>query len=107
MAAEVMDRSLKLTWSVPSDLGEYTVDRYYLMFISNPPGSWLIVNDVTSGHVIENLENGKEYQTRVLAVTQNTELDLMLNGKEQQFLLLLCPLLQSHKTLLLNHLINL
>ena len=82
LSAEVLDRSLKITWTTPSDKGGYAIDRYDLMFISNPPGSWLVVDNVVPGHVVENLVNGTEYQVRVLAVTNNTELDLELNGEK-------------------------
>ena len=44
--------------------------------------AWNLLRDVVSGHVIENLLNGEEYQVKVLAVTQNTELDLELDGDE-------------------------
>ena len=63
-----MDRSLKMTWSSPSDKGGYTIDRYNLMFAIQGSIYGSVVKNAVSGHVIENLVNGEEYSININAI---------------------------------------
>ena len=86
LAAEVLDKSLKITWDEPIDLGGYPLQKYNLMYIPNPPDSdsrWITMDDVSSGVVIPGLVNGRQYQVRVKAYTYNTELNLQLYSEAQ------------------------
>lgn len=86
MAADVLDKSLKITWSAPLDLGGYSLAKYSLMYIQSPPdqnSNWITMDDVTSGVVIQGLENGTQYQVRLKAHTYNTELELELVSDAQ------------------------
>ena len=86
LAAEVLDRSLKVTWSEPLDLGGYPLSKYNLMYIQSPPNQdsqWVTMENVSSGVVIPGLENGIQYQVRVKAYTYNTELELELTSEAQ------------------------
>ena len=86
LLAEVLDRSLKVTWNEPLDLGGYQLQKYNLMFIQSPPNTtsqWVTMDNVSSGVIIPGLENGMQYQVRVKAYTYNTELDLELSSEAQ------------------------
>ena len=80
LTADVLDKSLKINWLEPLDFGGYPLVQYDVRFISNPSGSWLVVNNVQSGHILTGLENGKEYQVRVSVVTYNSELETTLTS---------------------------
>ena len=86
LLAEVLDRSLKVTWSEPLDLGGYTLSKYNLMYIQSPPNQdsqWVTMENVSSGVVLSGLENGQLYQIRVKVCTSNTELQQELVSEAQ------------------------
>ena len=86
MVADVLDRSLKINWSVPLDLGGYELQKYSLMYIQNPPNQnsqWVTMDDVSSGMVITGLENGRQYQVRIKSHTYNSEVELELVSESQ------------------------
>jgi hypothetical protein len=86
LATEVLDRSLKITWLEPLDLGGYPLLKYRLMYLPKVPENtdrWVIMDDVVSGVIISGLVNGKEYRVNVYVDTYNTELNLNLNSGSQ------------------------
>ena len=86
LAAAVIDRSLQISWLDPLHLGGYPLQKYRLMYLPNPPDTtsrWITMDDVESGVVLSGLENGREYQIRVLVDTNNTELELPLRSGAQ------------------------
>ena len=86
LTASVLDRSLQISWLEPLDLGGYPLQKYRIMYLPKVPGitdRWVTMDDVISGVILSGLENGKEYQVRVIVDTYNTELDLPLNSGAQ------------------------
>ena len=56
------------------------------MYLQSPPNhdnQWVTMDDVSSGVVINGLENGQLYQVRLKAYTYNTELELELLSDAQ------------------------
>jgi hypothetical protein len=79
--AEVLDRSLKLTWVAHIDDGGYDLDRYDVFYMeSGTRNPWSMLVDVTPGLIIENLVNGKNYVFKLKSVTKNTELGIELSS---------------------------
>ena len=79
--AEVLDRSLKLTWVGHVDTGGYDLDRYEIFYMeSGSRNPWSMLVDVTSGLIIENLLNGVNYVFKLKSVTKNIELGIELSS---------------------------
>ena len=79
--AEVLDRSLKLTWVGHIDTGGYDLDRYDIRYMqSGTRNPWITLIDVTPGLIIENLMNGHSYVFQLKSVTKNTELGIELSS---------------------------
>jgi hypothetical protein len=79
--AEVLDRSLKLTWVAHIDDGGYNLDRYEIMYMeSGTRNPWITLIDVMPGLLIENLVNGVNYVFKLKSVTKNTELQIELSS---------------------------
>ena len=86
LVSDVLDRSLKINWTNPLDLGGYPLQKYSLMYIQSPPdqnSNWITMDNVSSGMVLSGLENGTQYQIRIKAHTYNTELELELTSDAQ------------------------
>ena len=80
-AAEVLDRSLRLSWVAHIDTGGYMLDRYEIFYMeSGTRNPWITLVDVTPGILIENLVNGKNYVFKLKSITKNTELGLELSS---------------------------
>ena len=79
--AEVLDRSLKLTWVAHIDDGGYNLDRYEIMYMeSGTRNPWITLIDVMPGLLIENLVNGVNYVFKLKSIRKNTELGIELSS---------------------------